>query len=147
MGTVRDVVTFDHLLVGEQAALIADSAGPDRLEEGPAMLVFLLHELGVVVELVVRGADGQKRGARELQHGHNGFLEKVHGDVRGLIDDDDVSTGSTGRLRGGRQHGKHTQHDTTRHGVSVSHATWFTSRGPNDVRSTGEHLRLLGGKG
>jgi len=44
--------------------------------------------------------DRQQGRARELEHRYNGFLEQVHGDVRGLIDDDNVSAGSAGRLRG-----------------------------------------------
>lgn len=98
MGTVRHVVAFDHLLVGEALAFFADTTGSHGLEEGPAVLVLLLDELGVVVELVVRGANGQERSARELQHGHDGFLEQVHGNVGGLIDDDNVSAGTAGRL-------------------------------------------------
>jgi len=55
MCTVWNVVTFDHLLVGQALTVIANTAGPYRFEEGPAMLILLLHELGVVVKLVLRG--------------------------------------------------------------------------------------------
>jgi hypothetical protein len=55
MRSVWNVVTFDHLFVGQAAAFIADTTGAYRLEKGPPMLVLLLHELGVVVELVLRG--------------------------------------------------------------------------------------------
>lgn len=64
MGPVRHVVAFDHLLVGEALAFFTDATSTDGLEEGLAMLILLLHQLGVVVELIVGRTDrtGQERG-------------------------------------------------------------------------------------
>ena len=140
MGAVWDVVAFDHLLVGQARAFFADASSTDGFEEGLAVLILLLHELGVVVKLIVGRADCQERGARELQHGDNGFLEQVHGDVCGLIDDDNVSAGSAGRLPRQSQHGNtHAAKQDTE--VSGSQGIVTSSRG-NDQRDARSTSRL-----
>jgi len=93
------MVTFEHLLVWKAAAIIADASGLDRLEKGLAMVVLLLHKLGVVIELVQGRGNGQECSASKLEHGYNGLLEELDRDVGGLIDDDNVSACSTRRLQ------------------------------------------------
>ena len=99
MGSVRDVVALEHLLIGQALAVIADAPRLDGLKKGFAVVVLLLDKLAVVVEFVKRRGNGQQRGARQLEHGQNGFHEEVHRDVRGLIDDDNVTACAASGLR------------------------------------------------
>jgi hypothetical protein len=57
---VGHVVAFQHLLVRQPGAVIADAPGLDGHEKGLAILVLLLDELGVVIELVCE-SKGQSR--------------------------------------------------------------------------------------
>lgn len=59
MGTVRNVVTFNHILIREQPAILTDTTSLDGLEKGVAILVLLLNELGVVIEFVKGCRNGQ----------------------------------------------------------------------------------------
>ena len=98
MSRVELVIAFEHLVVRQTHAVVAGASRLDGPEEGLAILVLLLDELGVVVELVEGRGNGQECRIGELEHGHDGLVEEIQGDVRRLIDDDDVAARATGRL-------------------------------------------------
>jgi hypothetical protein len=98
MSTVLHMVALNHLLMGQPRAVIADTTSLDGLEEGVAILILLLNELGIVVEFIKGRRDAQQRCVGQFQDGHDGFVEEIEGDVSGFIDDDDISTSTTGCL-------------------------------------------------
>ncbi len=66
VSTILDVVTFNHLFVRQPRAVIAHTTSLDGLEEGVAILILLLNELGVVVEFVEWRRDAQQSRVGEL---------------------------------------------------------------------------------
>lgn len=98
MRRVLNVVALDHVLVRQQGAVIADATGLDGLEKGLAVFILLLDELRVVVELVEGRRNGQERRVGKLEHGHNRLIKEIQGNVGGLIDDDDITTGTASGL-------------------------------------------------
>ena len=98
MRSVLDVLALDHLLVVEPRAVIADTTCLDGFEEGLTVFILLLDQLGVVVELVQGRRNGQQGRVGKLEHRDDRLIEEIQGNMGSLIDDDQITTGTTGRL-------------------------------------------------
>ncbi len=115
MRRILNVVALDHVLVRQEGAVITDapkkeirekkgdlaasSPSLDGLEKGLSVFILLLDELGIIVEFVEGSRNGQQRRVGELEHGHNGLIKEIQGNVRGLIDDNDITTGTASGLK------------------------------------------------
>ena len=100
-GRRLDVVAFQLFRLFELAARLADHVTVDNVEkELTGLLILQVEQPRVVIGVDFGRRKGNERGATDGKDRHDGLEKELLGNVRGLIDDDQIGAKTAGRLRG-----------------------------------------------